>query len=551
MGSVVSTDIELVEASAAGQIEAFASLVEQYQSLVCAVSYSATGDRALSEDVAQETFVAAWNGISELREPSKLRGWLCGIARNLSSKALRRVRREVPGDVETQAAIDDDRTAPSPLDEALDNESDRLVWEALERIPEAYREPLVLFYREDQSTRQVADALGLSENAVQQRLSRGRQHLKANVADLVERTLERTKPSKGFVAGVVAVIASGASGTAKAAAADALASRASAGGPVAPAKGPLPMNTLKLFLVALAMVAAVFGVASLFGQAPEPTGSQPHATEPGNLAPAPAAPAPELPSAGPASDRSLASSSALATPAAAGPGTARAEQAGVLFEISFVDDAGEPSEALRDAAMPEIGETLDVLAGCFGAFAERNPDLRGNAGRVSVDVNVARDESLGGIAVGTDFRASAGTVVDADFGECMRESSFALTYDAERGGVAPGTARIVMALPDASPARRHQQADVQDCFEDLQRRRPGVSLAGTINDAAFAECMDRAVGATDLPDAPDGAAFVPESDPRVQACYAEGRRRKPRASVDDLFEDEGVKRCLQRIAPPR
>ena len=210
MGHAAMTDLELFEASSAGQIEAFTALVERYQSLVCAVSYSATGDQALSEDVAQDTFVAAWRGLNELREPSKFRAWLCGIARNLSRNALRRVGREVPGDVEVQAALHGiESTSQSPLDDALEKESEQLVWAALACIPETYREPLVLFYREDKSTKQVAEVLGLSENAVQQRLSRGRQHLKQGVSGLVESTLERTKPSKEFAAGVLVTISTG------------------------------------------------------------------------------------------------------------------------------------------------------------------------------------------------------------------------------------------------------------------------------------------------------------------------------------------------------
>ncbi len=262
MGHVVSTDVELVEASTKGRVDAFAQLVERYQSMVCAVSYSATGDLALSEDVAQETFVAAWNGLSDLREPSKLRGWLCGIARNLSSKAIRRIGREIPSDAGVQAAINEMATSPSPLDDALEKESEQLVWTALHNVPETYREPLVLFYREDQSTKQVAEALGLSENAVQQRLSRGRQHLKASVADLVERTLERTKPSKGFAAGVVAAISAGAAGTAEAVATQVAssASSASGGSMLAKAGGLLTMKlTTKLAVVAALVLLAAGG----------------------------------------------------------------------------------------------------------------------------------------------------------------------------------------------------------------------------------------------------------------------------------------------------
>lgn len=78
-------------------------------------------------------FVAAWHRLSELREPAKLRAWLCGIARNVSAKALRRSGREAPGDASVQAAIDSEGSSASPLDAALQQESERLVWAALHR----------------------------------------------------------------------------------------------------------------------------------------------------------------------------------------------------------------------------------------------------------------------------------------------------------------------------------------------------------------------------------------------------------------------------------
>ena len=74
------SDAELIQASVAGSHGAFGQIVERYQSLVCAVAYSRTGDLALSEDVAQETFLKAWRRLRQLRDGAKLRAWLCTIA---------------------------------------------------------------------------------------------------------------------------------------------------------------------------------------------------------------------------------------------------------------------------------------------------------------------------------------------------------------------------------------------------------------------------------------------------------------------------------------
>ena len=73
MGRITGTDRELVLASRRGETAAFGALIERYQGVVCAVTYSRTGDRSLSEDVAQEAFIAAWRQLDRLRDSVKLR----------------------------------------------------------------------------------------------------------------------------------------------------------------------------------------------------------------------------------------------------------------------------------------------------------------------------------------------------------------------------------------------------------------------------------------------------------------------------------------------
>jgi len=74
------------------------------------------------------------------------------------------------------------------------------------RIEPKYREPLILYYRCGQSIREVADNLDLSEDAVRQRLHRGRQFIKTEVSSLVEDALVRSGPGKVFAVAVVAAL---------------------------------------------------------------------------------------------------------------------------------------------------------------------------------------------------------------------------------------------------------------------------------------------------------------------------------------------------------
>jgi RNA polymerase sigma factor (sigma-70 family) len=207
MSAAENNDAQLVEGSLTGDRDAFARIVKRYQSLVCSITYNATGSLSLSEDLAQETFLAAWKQLPELREPSKLRSWLCAITRFLVGKELRRRGREPMHAAEPLDRVHDSPSLePSPSAEAVSREQEAILWGALQRIPEVYREPLILFYREQQSVERVAAELELSEDAVKQRLSRGRKLLHEEVIAFVEGTLSRSAPGRAFSEAVLAAL---------------------------------------------------------------------------------------------------------------------------------------------------------------------------------------------------------------------------------------------------------------------------------------------------------------------------------------------------------
>ena len=205
MHAAESSDATLVAESLAGNKEAFRRIVERYQTLISSLAYSATGNVSRSEDLAQETFVRAWTQLSRLREPAKLRPWLCSITRFLIHKEYRRQGREPVHRAEPLDEIDQwESPDPEPRDLAMSKEEQALLWRSLERIPEVYREPLILYYREQRSVATVAQDLDLSEDAVKQRLSRGRKLLQQQLLGFIEGALERTRPRHAFTLAVLA-----------------------------------------------------------------------------------------------------------------------------------------------------------------------------------------------------------------------------------------------------------------------------------------------------------------------------------------------------------
>jgi RNA polymerase sigma factor (sigma-70 family) len=207
MPVAANNDAELVVGTLAGDRDAFGQIVSRYQSLISSLTYCATGNLGQSEDLAQETFITAWKHLVHLRERDKLRAWLCGIARNRINNFLRREGREPLHKAGLLDEVSETRSPePLPVEYTISNEEQAILWRSLERIPEIYREPLVLFYREHQSVEAVAEQLELTEDTVKQRLSRGRKLLHEQVLAFVEGALERTNPGKTFTLDVLAAL---------------------------------------------------------------------------------------------------------------------------------------------------------------------------------------------------------------------------------------------------------------------------------------------------------------------------------------------------------
>ncbi len=247
-------DAMLVAAARAGDKSAFVQIVARHQALVCSAAFGILNDFAASEDAAQEAFLTAWQKIADLREPRNLRAWLAQIARNAALAQLRRRRGEevIPPEFDL---VDEARR---PDEHAVSDEESALVRAALERVPELYRSALVLYYQEGHSVQAVAEVLGVGEDAVKQRLARGREMLRQRVEGVIETVLKRKGPTAAFTISVAAAI--GALAAPGAIAAGAFASHA--GGLAAGAFGPAAsllstMSASKSLLGAAALVAVL------------------------------------------------------------------------------------------------------------------------------------------------------------------------------------------------------------------------------------------------------------------------------------------------------
>jgi len=149
-----------------------------------------------SRDLAQDTFLRAFEKLETLRSEETLEGWLWCIAANLwrntlrYEKAAKRDADEVPLDeatVEAHAAALPGlalAAAPpaNPLDHALDGERNRLVYEAFCEMPPQMRRCMQLHVGEELKYREVAEALNISINTVKTQIHRAKAHLETRLA---------------------------------------------------------------------------------------------------------------------------------------------------------------------------------------------------------------------------------------------------------------------------------------------------------------------------------------------------------------------------------
>lgn len=142
---------------------------------ILAVAVRILGDRVEAEDIAQETFLRIWR-LAPRWESGRARfdTWLYGVALNLCRDRLRR-RREV------YIAEPPETADPGPPPDHALQEGDtiRTVEAALAMLPERQREALVLQYYEELSNTEAAAAMGVSIEALESLLARGRRNLRA------------------------------------------------------------------------------------------------------------------------------------------------------------------------------------------------------------------------------------------------------------------------------------------------------------------------------------------------------------------------------------
>jgi RNA polymerase sigma factor (sigma-70 family) len=198
-------DVELAQS---GDQQAFGRLITQTRNLVSSIALSIVRDLDNSEDVAQQVYIGAWQNMSELKNTSSFLPWLRQMTRYKALNFLRdnKTRQKVAGE-EADLILAQFCDPQHDIDSSMQREqSNVILQDFINQLPFESREIVLLYYREEQSSRQVARLLEQSEANIRKKLSRVMQLLHEQILRKHGRLLLSTAPALGFSSLVLAAI---------------------------------------------------------------------------------------------------------------------------------------------------------------------------------------------------------------------------------------------------------------------------------------------------------------------------------------------------------
>ncbi len=191
------SDAELVALARAGDKRAFGELLERYQALTHRIALRMIAHEEIARELTQEAMLEAYLSLKQLRDDARFKQWLYGIVLNVCRSYVRAQRtiffslEAMRGGVYHDEPIVFD-PAPSPQEMIEARELHQHVVNAIASLPPSEREATLLFYYDQLTLREIANALGISLNAVKARLYKSRQHLRDKLLELHEIRAERS-----------------------------------------------------------------------------------------------------------------------------------------------------------------------------------------------------------------------------------------------------------------------------------------------------------------------------------------------------------------------
>jgi len=188
-----------VTAAQQGNINAFERLVARCQRSVNSIALAIVKDLDASEDITQQVFIHIWQQLNTLQNPASFLPWVRQITRYRAFNYLRdnKVSSTLTGD-DADAALAEFASELELDDDLAKAQQNHIMADFISQLPEDSREIVLLFYREEQNSQQVAELLGLSESNVRKKLQRVRELLKVQLLAKYGKLILTTAPGLGL-----------------------------------------------------------------------------------------------------------------------------------------------------------------------------------------------------------------------------------------------------------------------------------------------------------------------------------------------------------------
>lgn len=182
-GTLMNSPADLVTRVCQGDADAFRLIFERYSRPVISFIYDMVNDRALAEELTQETFVRAFRSIRTVRAETKLSTWLFGIARNVARESLRaRARANNHVDLADKSVMDLSDHKPVPVDGLLSKELNELIRRSLAALDEDKRLVFTLKVFHQCSYEEIAGITGFSLAKLKTDLHRARAEMRKRIS---------------------------------------------------------------------------------------------------------------------------------------------------------------------------------------------------------------------------------------------------------------------------------------------------------------------------------------------------------------------------------